>query len=187
MALQLHNLSIGEVSVNGKGAKSAPFLYGKDPVIWIPGSQMQVAYEPGVYSGEDVSRVNLVLRPPEDVRLQLQALDDFVVSYITENSERVLGKHLTQDQVAARYQPVLRHSDKQYPPSLRVKMNRDGKYACKFWQHKEPRHAPETWSGSSVTVRLHVKSLYLMGQNFGVTIDVTDVSIESEPTSYCPF
>jgi len=187
MALNFEQLSIGEVVVSGKGAKSASFQYGKDPVIWLPAASMTVAYEPGVFSGEDVSRVNLCLRPPEDIQDQLSRLDGFVVSFVAANSERLLGKALTEEQALARYQPTLRISEKGYAPTMKCKMNVSGKNVCRVWQGKQSREPPETWAGASVSVRLWLKSLYIMGANFGCTIDVTDVSINQEATRDCPF
>ena len=66
-------------------------------------------------------------------------------------------------------------------------MNKDGKGQVRIWQDKKPRPAPETWSGCTVNVRLVLKSVYFMGNNFGVTVDVTDVAIDAEPVSECPF
>ena len=185
--LDFDRLTLGELSTSGKGAKSAPLLYGKDNVVWQPESQMTVAYEPGVFSGEDVSRVNLCLRPPEEVQEQLMELDEWIIANVASNSERLFGKQQTQDQVRARYAGSLKLSDKGYPPTLRCKMNRDGKGQVRIWADKKPRQPPEIWSGCAVNVRLILKSLYFMGANFGVIVDVSDVSIDSEPVSQCPF
>ena len=185
--IDFERLAIGEMSTSGKGAKSAPFLYGKENVIWQPESNMTVAYEPGVFSGEDVARVNLCLRPPEDVQEQLVELDEWIVRAVAASSEKLLGRPQTEDQVRARYAGSLKMSDKGYPPVLKCKMNKDGKGQVRIWQDKKPRAAPERWSGCNVNVRLVLKSLYFMGANFGVTVDVSDVSIDSEPVSECPF
>ena len=180
-------LSLGEITTTGKGARSVPFLYGKDAVIWQPASAMTVAYEPGVFSGEDTARVNICFRPPSDVQDALVQLDEWVVEHGTKNSERLFGRALTEEQIRARYAPSLKISDKGYPPILRAKMNVAGKGQVKIWQDKRPREAPETWSGASVNARLLVKSLYLMGGNFGCTFEATDISVLEEPTSSCPF
>ena len=185
--LDFDRLSIGDLSTSGKGAKSAPFLYGKDPVVWQPESDMTVAYEPGVFSGEDVSRVNLCLRPTQDAQDLLVELDEWVVRAVAASSERLFGRPHTEDQVRARFAGSLKVSDKGYPPVLKVKMNKDGKGAVRIWSEKKARTAPEVWSGCTVGVRLVLKSVYFMGANFGVTFEVTDVSIQAEPVSECPF
>ena len=185
--LDFDRLCVGELSVSGKGAKSLPLLYGKESVIWQPKSSMLVAYEPGVFSGEDVARVNLCLGPTDDVQEQLVELDEWVIKTVAADSERILGKRQTEDQVRARYHPTLRVSDRGYPPTLRVKMNVVGKGQVRIWQDQRARDAPETWSGREVNVRLLVKTIYLMGVNFGVTIDVTDDSVCQEALTECPF
>ena len=185
--LNFEQLSLGEILTTGKGAKSVPFLYGKDLVIWLPASPLTVAYEPGTFSGEDVARVNICFRPPDDVQDTLVQLDEWIVAQATKSSERLFGKALTEEQVRARYAPTLKQSDKGYPPVMRCKMNQSGKGQVKIWQDKKPREAPETWSGASVNARILVKSLYLMGGNIGVTFEVSDLEILDLPTSSCPF
>jgi len=185
--LDFDRLTIGDLATSGKGAKSAPFFYGKDAVVWQPEEVMTVAYEPGVFSGEDVSRVNLCLRPPQDVQDQLVELDEWVVRAVAASSERLFGRPQTEDQVRARYAGSLKVSDKGYPPVLKTKMNKDGKGAVRIWAEKKARTAPEVWSGCTVSVRLVLKSLYFMGANFGLTFEATDISIEGEPVSECPF
>ena len=91
--IDFERLAIGELSTSGKGAKSAPFLYDKSSVVWQPESNMTVAYEPGVFSGEDVARVNLCLRPPEDVQEQLVELDEWIIRAVAASSERFLAGH----------------------------------------------------------------------------------------------
>ena len=100
--IDFDRLQLGEVSTSGKG-KSVPFLYGKTPVVWIPGSSLTVAYEPGVFSGEEVSRVNVCFRLPTDVEDELVQLDEWVVKQATSNSERLFGKALSEEQVRAKY------------------------------------------------------------------------------------
>ena len=185
--IDFDRLTIGDLATSGKGAKSAPFLYGKDAVVWQPPCTMSVAYEPGVFSGEDVSRVNLCLRPDENVQGHLVELDEWVVRAVAASSERLFGRPQTEDQVRARYAGSLKVSDKGYPPVLKCKMNKDGKGAVRIWRDKKPGVFPEVWSGCSVDCRIILKSIYFMGANFGLTFEVTDVSIEAEPISECPF
>ena len=121
--LNFEQLSLGEILTTGKGAKSVPFLYGKDLVIWLPASPLTVAYEPGTFSGEDVARVNICFRPPDDVQDTLVQLDELIVKQATKSSERLFGKALTEEQVRAKYATTLKLSDKGYPPVMRCKMN----------------------------------------------------------------
>ena len=180
-------LQLGDVFMSGKGAKSVPFLYGKNPVVWQPESSLTVAYEPGVFSGEEAARVNFCFRLETEVEEALVQLDEWVVEQATKNSERLFGKPLSEDQVRAKYQPALKTSDKGHPPVLRAKMNVSGKGVVRIWQDKKPREAPSPWSGCTVNARLLIKSLYLMGGNFGCTFEVSDISVLEEPASSCPF
>ena len=113
-------LQLGDVFMSGKGAKSVPFLYGKNPVVWQPESSLTVAYEPGVFSGEEAARVNICFRLQTDVEEALVQLDEWVVEQATKASERLFGKAMNEDQIRAKYQPALKTSDKGYPPVLRA-------------------------------------------------------------------
>ena len=125
-------LQLGDVFMSGKGAKSVPFLYGKNPVVWQPESSLTVAYEPGVFSGEESARVNICFRLQTDVEEALVQLDEWVVEQATKASERLFGKAMNEDQIRAKYQPALKTSDKGYPPVLRAKMNVSGKGVVKI-------------------------------------------------------
>lgn len=185
--LDFDRLQLGELTTTGKGAKSIPFLYGKEQVIWQPVSPMTVAYEPGVFSGEDTGRVNICFRPQCDLNDTLVELDEWVVTQVRLRSERLFGKALTEDQIRARYAPTLKTNDKGYAPVMRCKMNTQGKAAVKVWQDQKAREPPDQWAGCNVNARIWVKSLYIMGANFGVTFEATDISIIEEPTSECPW
>ena len=74
-------VSLGDV-VPGKGAKSVALTTPMDvpPVFMFPQS-MEVIYEPTGYGGVvDASRVNLVLRPDEDVIGTIKDLETWAVA-----------------------------------------------------------------------------------------------------------
>ena len=75
-----------------------------------------------------------------------------------------------------------------YPPLFRCKINTSGHKACKVWDDDNERcDTPEDLRDYSlVGVRVHFRSLWLMGDSCGITADIIDlriVALENE----CPF
>ena len=121
-ALDLAALTLGCIVTSGKGAKSAPLTAGGAPALWAPPGLRAVAFEPRPYAGGEAqaTRVNLVLRAGE-LEPELRALDAWAVEAATAASTELFGKAMTREQVAERYTPLLKESDK-YPATWRVKI-----------------------------------------------------------------
>ena len=88
-AIDFAALSIADTVTSGKG-KSATISYAGQPVYWKPGV-LEVAFEPGTFSGEPASRVNMQFKA-STVQETLSRLDAWIVCYVHENADRILGK-----------------------------------------------------------------------------------------------
>ncbi len=83
-------------------------------------------------------------------------------------------------------QPSLRVSDKGYK-SCRMKMNITGRNRVQIYDmNKMPCEAPESWIGTNVTVRLVVKSVWLMNKEWGILYEAQAVQIDVQAVE-CPF
>ena len=184
MALDLAALSLGPLVTSAKGAKQAPISAGIGPAAWAPPGYHDVAFEPKPYV-EEATRVNLVLRAGT-LEEQLRALDDWAVTAAAAVSEQLFGKALTKEQAAERYTPLLKESEK-YAATFRLKMNVAGKGAVRLWtpsgQRREP---PERWTMCSARPMILFKGLWVMGRDFGILAETTDVQLE-ERGMLCPF
>ena len=184
--IDLPAISLGDLVVSGKGAKSSPLSYIGRPVTWTPGPQ-GVAYEPSSFSGEDTSRVNLVMRPPPETLRQLEQLDEAIVRLATQQSAKLFGKALSEAEVRARYSPVVKRNDKGYPPSFKCKINVAGRNMVRCWDlAKNPRDLPASWITCAVSPKLTLRSLWMMSKEFGVLIEASDVLVD-EAAEECPF
>ena len=74
-----------------------------------------------------------------------------------------------------------------YPALLRCKINTAGQRAARFWTMMHNRcDAPVDFKGCALVPRAQVRSLWIMGSECGITLDVCDAMysiIEDE----CPF
>ena len=182
----LKALTVGDLVTSGKGGKSALLSYNGAPVVWTPEPQA-VQFEPTSFSGEDVSRVNLVLRASPEALQQLEALDERICSLVAENSQKLFGKALSEQEVRARYTPCIKRSEKGHAPTFKVKINLSGRGAVRCWDlEKKPREQPESWVTCTVQPRITLKSIWLMSKDWGCLLECSDLMVD-EAVQDCPF
>ncbi len=108
------SLSVGDVQVSGKGAKSCPIsLEGKAAIAVFP--ELEVAFEPTGFNDPDASRVNLVFKqPPDAVLTEMHALDDWIVKTAAADSQKLFGKARSEEVLRDAYQPIVKTNEKGY-------------------------------------------------------------------------
>ena len=142
-ALNVSNLSLGDLTTSKKGTKSAPLSCACKPVVWIPDAQ-NVAFEPKSFNNDD--RMNLVMKASPAAIETLDALDEQILQQCFVESQRIFGKNLTLDEVRLRYNPCLKLSDKGYAPTFKAKITMTGTGAIKCWNaDKTMRKLPSSW------------------------------------------
>jgi hypothetical protein len=105
----LSALTLSDPVVSGKGAKSVPVSYAGRPDVWQPPAQ-RVLFEPSSFSGEEVTRVNLVMRASPEVvsEPKLTALDEGLLGFVVQHSAQIFGKPCSLEEARPRYVPPLR-------------------------------------------------------------------------------
>ena len=132
---------------------------------------------------EDQARISFCLRSTPEICKALKELDEWAVAWAHANSLAACGKQLSLDQVTDKLSPALKASDK-YDALVRTKIN--PKYVRWWDANGKRREAPEDWRGVACTAEVLVKSLWFMGGQFGVTLEVQDAQL-TEASTGCPF
>ena len=145
------NLQLREFAISANGAKTAQLLNEKNEHLTI------VLDEP-VYSPFGASSwsndpkatrytIELSLYPEQVV--QWRKFNDWAVGYLAQESERLLKKQLTPEQMLEMYNSPL-HEREGYAPTLRCKISLgQSQHACKFWNSAHEQIAePETLKGT---------------------------------------
>ena len=182
-------LSLGDVSVSGKGAKSCLFYSQGSASASVTLEPMPVCYEPSAYGDDQATRVNIVFRPSAAVLEHMVELDELIIKLVTKDSIKFFGKVRSEDLVRESYQPLVKTSEK-YPAQIKAKVNLSGSAVVRCWDaDRKGRSQPESWRCAIVKPRLVLKSLYFMGAGlFGATMECTDVQIMQEDAGgECPF
>ena len=106
----------------------------------------------------------------------------WIVEYLQLNSERLLKRPLTLEQAKLGFSSCLFVSDKGYNTTLKTKIDVAGtrKVICWDAEGKEMSALPERWKDVMVRPRMHLSHLWVMGQQFGVVIQVTDVEVTAK-------
>ena len=182
------DLAFSTICVNAKGAKTLPCLsMAGQSVVWQPLEYYEIPFEPSAFQDEAANRVTLCLNPSESACETIAALDDWIKSAISANPVQLLGVALTPEQVKDRYVSSIKTSSEKGYQTLRVKMNRSGRFGLQaYTPEKEKRAHPDTWRGCSVRPRLTFKGLWIMGKDFGSIFEATHAIVQEQLDEACP-
>jgi hypothetical protein len=179
-------VKLGAPTVSAKGAKQVPIFLENDQSLFLLHGPLGACFEPAAFNDPTATRVNLCLTIDEAVEKSLQDIDGQVVALMAADALKYFGQPLTEAQVLDRMQPSLRLSEKGFK-SWRVKMNVSGRNVCRYFDmSKNASGPPETWVGCALTVRVAVRSCWLMAKEWGVLYEVQDIQIQ-ERSMECPF
>ena len=175
-------LSLSDVFTTPHGAKIASIRNdGVNDLVIQPNEFVRIPFEPSAFNESDSQRLNLILDAPRPVLEAFADLDEFLVGYLTEHSARLFSKKLTADEVRANYCSCVRHSDKGYAPTVRTKVDLNGKHTLHCWDGEGNRvETPESWRNRWISPRLHVTHLWMMGPSFGPVVRLTDALLRPD-------
>ena len=182
------SLSIAQ-PVPAKNGKAANLL--KNGHAWIekftPGKS--TPFRPSCFDeGSDASRVTCSINAEHDLGEWAQAADDQLVAAVCENSAYYMGKKMTEAEIRAAYCPLYREHEK-YAASCKVKVNRQGSRATRFWKVDGSRTVePDDWTMCTFAPRIWLKGLWITAgaRQWGVSVELTDVQL-TEISQDCPF
>jgi hypothetical protein len=179
--------SIDDVICTSRGSKIANLKCddGNKCAYTPPTDHVRIPFEPSTFDKDPTARrLNLVLECDEELQAEIKAFDAWIIQYLTEHSERILKKTMTAEQVAAGYSSCLKApvkvppSGKKYKPTLKTKIDLDGRYAVRCWNTDgESVSSPHTWKNLKLKPRIIFSHLWIMGNQFGVVVRITDAQL----------
>ena len=106
--------------------------------------------------------------------------------YFICHSERIFKKQLTMEEINSGYHACVTQRGT-YEPTFRTKINLHEK-GVTFWDPaSQMRGPPDSWVGVSAIPLLHVSHLWIMGREFGVVLNCTDLQLYDAQPRACPF
>ena len=173
--------SIGDVVCTSRGSKIAPLKCDGKHCVYTPDSYLRVVFEPGSFDKDPTAqRLNLVLECDDDFQTQIKAFDAWFVEYLTVNSERLLKRKMSPEQVVNGYCSCVKlpTGGKSFQPTLKTKIDLEGNGTIRCWDTNGASISmPYTWRGLKLKPRLLFSHLWIMGAQFGVVLKLTDAEI----------
>ena len=172
-----------------KNGKSA--LLSLDNGAWIerftPGKS--TPFHPNSFDeGTDATRVTCSITAEGDLAEWAQTADEQLIAIVSANSAYYLGKEMSEEAIRAAYCHLYRTHEK-YSAAVKVKVNRQGPRATRFWTADGTRTTePEDWTCVTFAPRLWLKSVWITpgGRQCGVSVELTDCQV-TEVSQTCPF
>ena len=186
MPLELQSLSLGDVTVSGKGTKQIP-LRCKDGLLRFQPGPLRVLWEPQAYQDPTATRVPICFEVTPEVEQYIKALDSWVVQKLAADSQTYFGQPMALEQVQDRYTSPLKTTNKGYR-HLKAKMNVTGRGAARFWSPnaQKPGSPPEDWTNCAVEPILEIRGVWFLGKEVGLLVELTDALV-TENVVACPF
>ena len=174
---------LGEVQTSSKGVRSASLTADGRPIFLQLTPQAEPLTTPfgaSSFNNEETNRKTLDFRVTPELEEFLHRLDAWACLYLADNSERLFKGRVPE------YRPCLQKKG-DYAPTVRCKLNVAGQKACRFWSERcEKIEMPADLRECGLVPRVHAKSLYVMGREVGLVLEVTDLLCVL-PTETCPF
>ena len=182
------NWHLAEVSVSSKGQKSCQLTSDHKPVTFNLGSCLRTRFGASTYDKNiDSTRKNLDFDVTNDEQIKslLTEIDLWAVQYILENGGKCMKKIMSKEVIKEHYKPLLNsYGDRQ---SVKCKINTGGHRQCRCWdEDRNPRDLPDEWLSNTYDVRVTIPQLWIMGSDFGLTMECIDVLIRPIDNE-CPF
>ena len=143
-------------------------------------------FQPGNHDKDDTAlRQNIVFRCNEELAKFFEELDTWAVEYITEHSERLLGKELPAGQIQANYVSSIKQTEGR-PPLVKCKLNFPGSSKVTRCWDAEGRDIDfiRDWAGKNFKVKILVSHIWLMGSGakseFGFVVLATGAMEETQ-------
>ena len=183
---------LADVVANTRGSKTARLRTssGRDVIYWTAKHGLRAPFGPSCFDkSAPTTRMTLACRPDDPTLLHIfEDLDSWALRYIEEHAERLFNRPMTAEQVAAGYNPCVRRKPP-YDAMLHAKLTTEGFNAIHCWDATgAERELPSEWKHTLLQIRFHVSHLWIMGSDFGLAINATDMQVASEsPERACPF
>ena len=152
-------LALAEPAVSARGAKTCALTAAGTKLVLNVGSRedpLSTPFGATSFGEEQTERKTVDFRLTGAPLAYFQALDEWMINYAAQNSERLFSKRYTIDQCRENYKPCVRQQGS-YPASLRCKVNVAGSGQVRCWDVLSQRcPLPDEWRNYELVPRVHI-------------------------------
>ena len=166
---------------------------GKTWAISHGGRPIELTLE-GMFSPFDLgsfqeasTRKTLTLRLPKEWDNVFDCMESCLVHEAQEQSSRFFGQPQSPEQIADAYKAITKKNG-DYPRHLKVKVQTAGISSVRYWDKDRKRiSAPVDHTGLLFTAKVVLRSLWFAEDAWGTVAEATDLMLQDEVTTECPF
>ena len=117
------------------------------------------------------------------------ALDQHFIAYLAANSERLLKKSYTIEEIRENYRPLV-NTREGYAPTIRTKVNTIGARRCRVWTEncQSLDELPADLKDFKLCPVIAAKGMWALGKEVGITLETAHLQVGSSSVrSQCPF
>ena len=138
-------------------------------------------------SFNDASRKTLTLRLPKEWDNPFECMEACLLHEVQERSQQFFGSSQSMEVISMNYKPVTKKNEA-YPRHLRVKVNTVGLQAVRYWDANKKRiSAPEDHTGLLFSAKVEIRALWFAEDAWAVVCDATDLMLQDDVQTECPF
>ena len=136
------NLTLSALNINARGNKTATLLDGTQRLVQTFAEPARCLFGPSTFDKDESGQRQVIFfELTQEMSEFFTKLDVWAKTYIEEQSERLLGRPLTRDQVEQGFVSCVKQSPGK-PPLLKLKVNMtNSAKPCRFW-HPDGSVAP---------------------------------------------
>ena len=184
------SLALADATISARGAKTCVLATAGTKRVLNVGSReapLSTPFGATSFGEEQTDRKTVDFRLTGASLAYFLALDEWMVNYAAQHSERLFSKKYTLAQCRENYKPCVRQQGS-YPASLRCKVNVAGSGQVRCWDVLSQRcPLPDEWRNYELVPRVHISHMWQMGgRDFGLVINVLDCMCLARSTE-CPF
>ena len=184
------SIALADATISARGAKTCALTSTGVKLILNVGTReapLSTPFGATSFGEEQTDRKTVDFRLTGEMLAYFTALDEWMVNYAAQHSERLFSKRYTLAQCRENYKPCIRQQGS-YPASLRCKVNTNGSGAVRCWDVMSQRMPlPDEFRNYELVPRVHVSHMWQMGgRDFGLVINVMDCMCLARSTE-CPF
>ena len=166
---------------------------GKTWAISHGGRPIELTLE-GMFSPFDLgsfqeasTRKTLTLRLPKEWDTAFDCMEACLVHEAQEQSSRFFGQPQSPEQIADAYKAITKKNG-DYPRHLKCKVQTAGISSVRYWDKDRKRiSAPVDHTGLLFTAKVLLRSLWFAEDAWGIVAEATDLMLQDEVTTECPF
>ena len=184
-------LSLSNICINARGNKTASVLDGNQRLVTSFEEPARCLFGPSTYDkDEGAARQGVPFELTQELSEFFTHLDVWAKAYIEKESERLLGKQLSKEQVEAGYVSCVKETPGK-SPLVKLKINMpNSSRPCRFW-HADASEAPWPMDWAiPFQIRVKISHLWIMGAKeraeFGFVALLEDAMAKQQPAAF-PF